>query len=310
MTAEVLKVRGTFANLRREPSHASELVSQLVLGEEARIVEDGSETAAPDSRSEWLRVEGPDGYPGWVHARSLVSTSPTREELIWTRRDGVLRQSPDPPATPLCDLVLGARVAMPTPSDEAPTPAHETSRSAADSSAREASRSTVSGHRRRRVLLADGGVGWADAEGWVTASALSERYPPTGEAVVHTALGLLGVPYLWGGTSSKAFDCSGFVQRVFGLHGVRLPRDAYQQAEVGERVEPPIAGDGLRAGDLLFFAERGPRVSHVAIAVGEEGRFVHSSTFRAGVAIDSLNPSDSRYAQRLAAMLSGCRRVL
>ncbi|MBA2565663.1 MAG: C40 family peptidase [Gemmatimonadetes bacterium] len=265
-------VRGALANLRRSPSHAAELVSQLVLGEHARVLAE---------REGWLHVAGEDGYPGWVDELSLNSPdgsrgSPPGRALVWTRRAGTLREQRDPASEPLCDLVLGARLGA-GPAGSA--------------------------------VLPGGGRGWAE-DGWMDLDELERRFPRAPEAVVRTALGLRGVPYLWGGTTSKAFDCSGFVQRVYALHGIRLPRDAYQQAEIGEVIDAGPAGHGLGAAHLVFFAERGSRVSHVGLALGQAGRFVHSSTAQAGVAVDSLDPADRLYAPRLAARLSGCRRVL
>jgi cell wall-associated NlpC family hydrolase len=278
-----LFVSGALAHLRRDPSHVSELVSQLVLGEKARVLEEADG---------WLRIAGPDGYPGWAHARSLVELSGLAgaPALIWSRRGGLLREGPAPDSAPLCDLVLGARVA------EAAEGAESSRRSEAGP--------------QLEVLMPDGSRSWADAGGWVAEARRAERFARSGTAVVETALALRGVPYLWGGTSSKAFDCSGFVQRVFALHDVPLPRDAYQQAEVGVEVDPGAGGGGLRAGDLVFFAEGGGRVTHVGLALGERGRFVHSSTGRAGVGADGLDPADRLYAPKLAETLVSTRRVL
>lgn len=274
----MLKVKAAVANLRRDPSHASELVSQLVLGEEASVLE---------ARGEWLRITGRDGYAGWADARSLAACGPWEQSatLVWTRRDGVLREGPEPGSAPVCDLVMGSRVRTAGPDGPG---------------------SGTSG----AIVLPDGTPAWADPTGWVAEVALETRFPAAPRAIVETALSLAGVPYLWGGTSSKAFDCSGFVQRIFRLHGVALPRDAYQQAEAGADVEPGPGGAGLRPGDLIFFAERGARVTHVAIATGERGRLVHASTLRAGVGTDSLDPSDALYAPALAATLSWAKRLL
>lgn len=267
----VLAVRGAFANLRREPSHAAELVSQLVLGERARVV---------TARGDWLEVVGPDDYPGWVHHASLAAPASGTRQVVWTWRGGVLREGPAPDSAPLCDLTLGGRA------------------------------KGRAGEGVTSVLLPGRTVGWSEGAGWVDAERIGDRFPREGGALVHTALSLRGVPYLWGGTSSKAFDCSGFVQRVFGLHGVSLPRDAWQQAEVGKAIEPGNGGEALRPGDLLFFAEGGNRVTHVAIALGERGRFVHSSTARAGVGVDGLDPADPVHRIGLARTLTVCRRVV
>jgi cell wall-associated NlpC family hydrolase len=271
-----LSVQTAVANLRREPSHAAELVSQLILGESVRVIE--------ESRG-WARVAGSDGYAGWTHAGSLAPADwPAGAPLlVWTRRAGVLREGPEPDAAPLCDLVLGARAA-------------------AAASGRQAGALPT-------VLLPGGSRGWAEAEGWVEESARGSRYPRSASALVSTALSLRGVPYLWGGSSSKAFDCSGFVQRAFGMHGIALPRDAWQQAEVGDAIEAGEDGGGLAPADLIFFAEDGTRVTHVAIALGEAGRIVHCSTSRAGVGVNSLDPADPLYALPLARSAVAARRV-
>jgi cell wall-associated NlpC family hydrolase len=88
--------------------------------------------------------------------------------------------------------------------------------------------------------------------------------PLTRSAVLDTAYDFLGVPYLWGGRSGFAVDCSGFTGLVYGVHGVRLPRDADDQARAGDAV---AAGD-RHATDLAFFAPGGGGVTHVAMLVG------------------------------------------
>ena len=75
------------------------------------------------------------------------------------------------------------------------------------------------------------------------------RAPVRGEDVVRTAKRYLGVRYVLGGTTPRAFDCSGFVRWIFAQHGVRMPRTAKEQAAVGDA---PAPGD-LQPGDLLFF---------------------------------------------------------
>jgi hypothetical protein len=286
-------VCATVANLRREPSHASELVSQLVLGEEADALE---------ASGRWVRVAGVDGYAGWANAAALVDApdaarrADAGEELVWTRRDGTAFDGPGEEAAPLRDLVLGARVRRAHPGPASPA------RGAQDGSAAQTG-------GRRPVTLPGGEPAWAAARGWTSRRDLPARFPPEAEAVVRTALSLAGIPYLWGGASSKAFDCSGFVQRIFRMHGVELPRDAWQQASVGNAVEAGAGGAGLEAGDLVFFAEGGARVTHVGIALGRGGRFVNASVRRSGVGVDALDPADPLHEPGLASTVAGCRRV-
>src|SRR5206468_10212944 len=100
------------------------------------------------------------------------------------------------------------------------------------------------------------------------------RKPPlnvTDEAILETARLYSDTPYLWGGRSLLGIDCSGLVQMVYRLNGINLPRDAWQQAEVGT----PVKGlDAIRPGDLAFFAEK-DRISHVGILTGN-GFIIHA----------------------------------
>jgi hypothetical protein len=83
----------------------------------------------------------------------------------------------------------------------------------------------------------------------------------------------LHTPYLWGGKSVFGIDCSGFAQQVFKLVGIRLPRDAYQQAEQGAAVG---SLEEARAGDLAFFTNDAGRVTHVGILLGPDS-IVHAA---------------------------------
>ncbi len=108
--------------------------------------------------------------------------------------------------------------------------------------------------------------------------------------VVPTAEQYIGVPYRYGGTSPRTgFDCSGFVQYVYGQQGVDLPRTSRQMAGVGIAVST----HSLAVGDLMLFAQGG-RISHVAIYAGN-GRFIHSSSSGNGVRYDDLGTHRGRW---------------
>jgi murein DD-endopeptidase len=116
--------------------------------------------------------------------------------------------------------------------------------------------------------------------------------------VLPTAERYLGVPYRWGGTSpTTGFDCSGFVQYVFAKHGTRLPRTSREMAAAGDRLHP--AWSTLRAGDLVFFAEPGQRISHVAIYAGRR-RIIHATASGEAVRYDELDTKRGKwYAERI-----------
>jgi cell wall-associated NlpC family hydrolase len=110
--------------------------------------------------------------------------------------------------------------------------------------------------------------------------------------VVPTAEQYIGVPYRYGGTSPRTgFDCSGFVQYVYGIQGVDLPRTSRQMAGSGIAIEPSTRA--MAVGDLMLFAQGG-RISHVAIYAGN-GRFIHSSSSGNGVRYDDLGSRRGRW---------------
>jgi cell wall-associated NlpC family hydrolase len=122
--------------------------------------------------------------------------------------------------------------------------------------------------------------------------------------LVSTALGFLGVPYLWGGTSIKNVDCSGLSRSVYFANGLLLPRNASQQAVAGcDRNIFNDSGDvdwsELLPGDLIFWGKAATdstkaRATHVGMYIGK-GRFIHSAQV---VRINSLDPSAPDYYDR------------
>ena len=111
-----------------------------------------------------------------------------------------------------------------------------------------------------------------------------------------------GTPYQWGGVTPWGVDCSGLVQTSFLVRGITLPRDAAQQATVGEAVP----SGQHRPGDLLFFSERGERVTHVALA-GPSDTLVHSTVACGGFVLEPWSPGTR--AMLLRAQLVAVRRV-
>jgi cell wall-associated NlpC family hydrolase len=110
--------------------------------------------------------------------------------------------------------------------------------------------------------------------------------------LVETARDYLGVPYLWGGTTGRGFDCSGLTMAVYRLNGLMLPRNSRDQFEAGEEV----AEGKLRPGDLVFFATTSSgEVTHVGLYTGA-GRFIHAPSRGRRISQDSLE--DPYYRER------------
>lgn len=113
------------------------------------------------------------------------------------------------------------------------------------------------------------------------------RAGATAAKVLSTARRYLGTRYLYGGeTPGAGFDCSGFVQYVFGRHGVALPRTSRQQATAGRRLPESLAL--LEPGDLMLFSSKGRRIDHVAIYMGDN-RILHSTAGAGKVVYDDLS---------------------
>lgn len=128
------------------------------------------------------------------------------------------------------------------------------------------------------------------------ASGILARTSRIAEELTKSALRFLGTPYVFGGTTAAGFDCSGYVQHVFAMLGIHLPRTADAQYDMGKRVV-----GSLRPGDLVFFQTYAAGASHVGIYIGNDN-FVNASDH--GVMISSL--SESYWANRYI----GAKRLL
>jgi hypothetical protein len=274
-------VRSPVAPLQHEPRVSSMQVSQALFGHVVWHLE---------ARGDWHRVTtAVDGYGGWMHAGYL--------DLI--EDDSVRALQADPGAFYRDALGAGA-TATPRPTlgfDEAP---------------RVSLGCTVrAGPRRLHLPLA----AWvhADQELYdgeaVPLAELPQRFPREPDAIERTARRWFeGTSYLWGGVTPWGADCSGFVQTVLGLHGVELPRDAWQQASAGEDAGSDV--DALVRGDLLFFSDRDDRrITHVGLALGGS-RMAHLALGRGGWSVETLTDRDDPYVARLRANFTGARRVL
>ena len=170
-------------------------------------------------------------------------------------------------------------------------------------------RDTVTGSARALPL----GAWLAPTDETLTGSTVdgegrAAAFPRSAAAIAATAVDrFAGTPYQWGGVSPWGADCSGLTQTAFWLHGTSLPRDAWQQAEIGDD-----AGDAMASwspADLLFFSDRADsRITHVGIALGGS-RMVHLALGRGGYAVERLDAADDPYVVSLMTRFVFARRV-
>ena len=231
------------ADLRAEPGEDSELVDQAHLTELVTVL---------GARDDWRYVQGPDHYLGWVRADLLFETPGSNHVGIVAVLVADLHEQETRSSPVIERLPAGTRP---------PQLFRAVNTGGASSSAEWAlvplrTDVTRSGSRIGFLAVAD-----TTSDGDV-----ANRYP-TADDYLKTAESFTGVPYLWGGTTALGLDCSGFVQQVYRLNGVALPRDADQQAMLGREVEE------ARAGDLMFFGAES--VTHVALATSAT-EFIHA----------------------------------
>ncbi|MES3034488.1 MAG: SH3 domain-containing C40 family peptidase [Gemmatimonadota bacterium] len=136
---------------------------------------------------------------------------------------------------------------------------------------------------------------------------MEEHFATAPDAIAQSAVEWFeGTSYQWGGITPWGADCSGFTQTIFGVHGVPLPRDAWQQALVGVEV----SREALQPADLLFFSDRDDRrITHVGIALAGD-RLAHIALGRGGFALEWLGDTDDAYVAALSGRFVTARRVV
>jgi gamma-D-glutamyl-L-lysine dipeptidyl-peptidase len=238
-------VQRDIIDLRAEPSDAAELVDQAHFGENVRALGESGK---------WRYVQGADQYLGWIKSDEVAVMAHYGEDHVVGVLLGQVREAPRPDAEVIARLPAGTRV-----------PPIKASIQQADGTYREIPYEHPGGWRE--IHLAPGSrTGYIAEADLADVRQLPHRFP-TADDYLKTAEAFIGVPYLWGGTTALGLDCSGFVQQVYLLNGVALPRDADQQAVLGRKV------DEARAGDLMFFGD--DSVTHVALATSAR-EFMHA----------------------------------
>lgn len=261
------------ANMRSEPGHATELVSQALMGTPLKIL---------DQYNGWYLVQSPDYYIGWMEGNGLAHFTLAEMErwkksnrYIYNHITGNAFDSPNRKSSMVTDLVLGDLFEV---------------------------ESEVK--RFLKIRLPDGRTGFVRKKDCLSWNEWTNRKPDV-EFIISVARQMLGVPYLWGGTSCKAVDCSGLTKTAYYSQGIVLARDASQQARYGEHPDFNVIPN-LQPGDLLFFGRSAQRVTHVGIHMGD-GRYIHASGM---VRINSIDPKAPDFNLSLRKNLVAASRIL
>ncbi|MGB3849143.1 MAG: SH3 domain-containing C40 family peptidase [Tunicatimonas sp.] len=254
------------ANIRSQPKHSGELATQATMGTPLRLLK---------KEGDWHLVQTPDKYISWMQGSfvpmdtAAYATWQAMDKLIFTAPYGFAYQDETFDA-PVSDLVMGNVMAL-------------------------------KGQNRVAywVQFPDGREGYVQTDEAMPYREWVAQTEATEESLVSTAMQLTGVPYLWGGTSAKGVDCSGYTKTIYFMNGHVLPRDASQQVHAGELVDNAKNFDQLQPGDLLFFGRAATdstreRVTHVGMWIGHD-EFIHAPGLEAHVRVSSVDPEADNF---------------
>lgn len=252
------------ADLRTQGKYSAEMATQLLLGTPVEVLQ----------HNNWWRIKSAEGYVAWTTDYSFVPMTKSEfnnwinaDKIIFTDIYGFAYESADKDKMIVSDLVFGNMLKL-----EGET------------------------GRFYNVSYPDGRRGYVlksqsqPFDKWISSLTLTEK------SILNKAVSLKGVPYTWGGTSTKMMDCSGFTKTVLLMHGIITLRDASQQVNTGIPVDISKGYENLRPGDLMFFGKRGhdgkkDRILHVGFYMGNN-EFIHASGY---VRISSMDSTKTNY---------------
>ncbi len=206
----------------------------------------------------WYLLQTPNKYIAWVDAPAVARIDKNElqdyklsKKVIYNKQYGFSYSRPDVNSQTISDLVIGC--ILPVVSSNADF---------------------------YMVQYPDKRIAWVKKNEVTDIEEIFNKQIVENELIV-TAKKFLGIPYLWGGTSSKAIDCSGFTSTIYYMNGTLLQRDASQQTKYGKIITTTYEYKDLLPGDLLFFGRKASdslpeRVWHVAMYIGDS-EFIHAS---------------------------------
>lgn len=247
--------------IRAQASEKSEMVTQLLFGEVVEIIKLSTRVASLSSG--WVQVRCIwDDYTGWISEKQLVILTDYNEDLK-------LEQQPYSISFEHCHAAMTEDFSIPITLG-----------------------ATLPNFDGIQLRL-------ADKKFTFSGQAINpQQITPSADFLLKIARKYLYAPYLWGGKSPFGIDCSGLVQMCYKMMNIRIPRDAYQQVEVGRVVD---FVQQAQPGDLAFFDNAAGNIIHVGIVMSNS-MIIHAS---GRVRIDHLdhygifNEETKKYSHKL-----------
>lgn len=246
-------VQVSVGNVRSEPAQSAEMSTQVLMGTPVKLLEKAE-------GKNWYWVQMPDEYRGWIEGGAIARMDSVEfkqyknqgPELIFTHFQGNIYSHASEKSEIVSELVWLDRLI-----------------------------GLKKNYGFWEVILPTGEKGFVrEQDVQIYRDWLFSNAEPTKNRILQAAHSLLGIPYLWGGTSVKGMDCSGFTKTVFQANGWVLPRDASQQAKEGILIDSTRNWANLAVGDLLFFGEKRSdgsyKVVHVGLWEGNQA-YLHAS---------------------------------
>jgi gamma-D-glutamyl-L-lysine dipeptidyl-peptidase len=244
-----MHVATNLTGLYEKPTFGMPLSSELCYGTEVEIL---------DEEGKWVFTRQKDGYLGWAYKGYLAEGYASPETHLVLAPSYELRAQPDTESEIVTRLVSGSGVVLEETNGE-------------------------------WAKVAANKTGWMPSSLLRAISDIPKSIEQKRQTILEDSRRMIGVPYLWGGTSGNGIDCSGFVRLLHGWVGVEVPRDADMQHATAQPFEPPF-----EAGDLLFFRESGSdrTITHVGISLGG-WTMIHASRRNNGVYVDDVQERES-----------------
>ncbi len=281
-TLQFAVARNSVINIRSKPKHSAELGTQGLLGMSLKVL---------DKKGDFYRIQTPDKYISWVDKGGItlmnaneIDTWNQAKKVIFIKNFGYTYVDKNDESNIVSDITLGGVLKY-----------------------------ISEDNRFYEVEYPDYRKGFIRKEEGTIYNFWLQNLVATQENIESVSKTMEGFPYLWGGTSSKGMDCSGFTKMVYLMNGFIIPRDASQQINAGKTVDSNLTFGGLEKGDLLFFgrkatSDKKQRVTHVGIWLGNNKmEFIHAS---GNVHINSMDETKKNYDEFNKNRYLGSKRYL